>query len=769
MSTIRVSRRWFSRYRTIQSALDQAPSGSVIEVEPGVYHEDLWIDRMIEIIGTGAKEEVVIVGKKYATIEMSAGYAVLKNLTLSQARTNDSPVVAVHRGALVLDGCDVRAEKGPGISIAVDEAEPILRRCRISSQKNAAILSRSRGKVLFEECSLHSESEMTTILVSSGDPVFRQCTITGTKGYGVFVEENGKGLFEECNLFGFDHSPAIGIDGGSPAFIRTLIHDGKTSGMVMSGGKAKFEECKIFSVGEIEPAIRVLAQAEPRFFACTIKNCPQGAFFFTNGAGGMIDQCDLYGFSRQPAIWILNEAAPHILQTRIHDGNKEAVFCEKGGRGIMENCELFGFNGDLVSIRSEANLDLLRCRIYRGQRHGVSLSLKATGTIRDTEIYDFMNAAAVHVSKAADPEFIQCSIHDSLNGVEVVENGRGSFDRCRFDKIRESNWNVVESRPVILDIEHGTSADPDRRPDPLSLLWQNWSAGMIGQTEMKRKLLDLIRYYDYLSDRKRLGIEKLEPAPPHAVFCGPPGIGKRKWAEFYGLAMNHLHFLSKGHLVSVDAAELLESPPEEAEERRREVTARTEGGVLYLRNPQSWAADAVSAGKWQSWVDWLIRLVNEEDADRIVILSGPEHPLKKWLNHVPELARKFQHWFEFRDYTPEELVQLFERMAEEENYRIDESARRRLWQEMNRICRENAEAGRAERVRHFFQMVKYRHGQRCAKIAKEERTRELLTLLLPEDLAVKKEEEVLPHDPEWIETLMKEEKQSHRSREGKTN
>jgi pectin methylesterase-like acyl-CoA thioesterase len=139
----------------------------VIEVEPGVYHEDLWIDRMIEIIGTGAKEEVVIVGKKYATIEMSAGYAVLKNLTLSQARTNDSPVVAVHRGALVLDGCDVRAEKGPGISIAVDEAEPILRRCRISSQKNAAILSRSRGKVLFEECSLHSESEMTTILVSS--------------------------------------------------------------------------------------------------------------------------------------------------------------------------------------------------------------------------------------------------------------------------------------------------------------------------------------------------------------------------------------------------------------------------------------------------------------------------------------------------------------------------------------------------------------------------------------------------------------------------
>jgi hypothetical protein len=767
VSTIRVSRRLFSKHRTIQSALDGAPSGSVIEVEPGVYHEDLWIDRMIEIVGAGAKEEVIILGKKYATIEMSAGYAVLKNITLRQARNNDSPVVVIHKGALVLDGCEIHAEKGPGISIAVDEAEPILRRCQIVSQKNAAILNRSRGKVLFEECRLHSESDMTTILVAEGDPVFRKCTITGTKGYGVFVEENGKGVFEECNLFGFDHSPAIGIDGGSPSFIRTQIHDGKTSGIVMSRGKGKFEECKIFTVGEIETAIRVLDQSEPKFFACTIKNCPEGAFFFKNGGGGMVDQCELYGFINKPAIRILNEAGPHILRSRIHDGNKEAVRCEKSGKGILESCELFGFNGDIVSVLSEANLDLLRCQIYRGHKHGVSLSLKATGIIRDTEIHNFMNASAVHVSKAADPTVIKCFIHDSLVGIEVVENGRGSYDRCRFDNIEKSNWKVVESQPLIQNdrVENDLPADSDSRRDPLSLLWQRWSSGMIGQTEVKRKMLDTIRYYDYLLDRKRLGIEKVDPAPPHAVFYGPPGTGKQKSAEFYGLAMKQLHFLTKGHVVRIEAAEWLDYPQGREEESLRETKNLAHGGVLYLHHPQTWKPDVVPSGIFGNWMDWLVQLVNEKHSNLIVILAGPEHPLKEWLHHFPALAQRFQHWFVFRDYSPEEMAQFFERLAEEENYVVHGSARRILWQEMNRLWKENTSKSRSEQVRHFFRKVKYRHGQRCAKIPKEERTKELLTTLLPEDFAVKENEEVLPEDPEWIEILTKEEEQKRLSEE----
>jgi hypothetical protein len=60
----------------------------------------------------------------------------------------------------------------------------------------------------------------------------------------------------------------------------------------------------------------------------------------------------------------------------------------------------------------------------------------------------------------------------------------------------------------------------------------------------------------------------------------------------------------------------------------------------------------------------------------------------------------------------------------------------------------------AERVREYFRRVKVKHGLRCARLPKEERTQEALTLIVEEDLLPEKSG-MQPGDPEWLAELEK--------------
>jgi hypothetical protein len=119
----------------------------------------------------------------------------------------------------------------------------------------------------------------------------------------------------------------------------------------------------------------------------------------------------------------------------------------------------------------------------------------------------------------------------------------------------------------------------------------------------------------------------------------------------------------------------------------------------------------------------------------------------------------------FTEYAPEEMAQLFKRLAAAENYELHPTAHPVLLKEMHRLFQMADSVSQAERVRRYFKKVKFRHGQRCAKIAKEKRTKELLVTLLPEDLLVTDLTEIQPHDPEWMKMLRREWEQSAKTKD----
>lgn len=754
MSRIKVSRSWFSRYRSIQSAILDAEAGTVIEVEPGVYYEDLYIDRYIEIVGVGPREKTIICGKKYATVEMGTGYATIKNITLTQSRFSKNPIILVTKGALALDQCDVQARKGVGIVVVGDDAEPTIRRCNISSLRNVAILIRGQGKILFEDCQLSSQSDASVILVTEGNPLFRKCTITGNPAYGIFIENEGKGKFEECNLYGFNHSPAVGIYGGNPTFRRCTIHDGEESAIVIYRGKGVFEECRIYATGRDYPAVRVDEQSHPYFQHTVIKNCPGGAFHFEDQSGGVIENCDLMGFIDGAAVSIRTESYPQFIRTKIHDGNLEGISCMEGSKAILESCDLYSFNGDIVSVIADGRLDILRSRVYNGHSYGVLYSQKAEGMVQDTEIYGFGKQAAVKIAQAADPYFTGCLIKDSVLGLEIVENGRGTIENCTFQNLEQGAWKIEESEPEIRYCQVDKEPEEEKQEEkqmietePLAPVFKELD-GFIGQKRVKKKVTDWIYYLDYLSDRVRLGFSLLEPFPVHSAFYGPPDTGKLELALRCGRILKKMGILEKGHLVVVDFSE-----GSQAVESLENKITEAKQGVLYLHRPELLKNEYFSDEERQATIQSIIPLLEKKLPDTAVIFSGREIPLKEWLQSHPFLLKNVKNQWTFTKFLPEEMVDLFIHLARQEDYSVHPSARPALLREMLRLTELKQGLSQWELVQLYLQKAKVRLSRRCGRVPKEERTREMLTTFLEEDLIMDNTTEIQPDHHLWLKEL----------------
>jgi hypothetical protein len=755
-TSFRVSKKLFSRSSSIQQAIDEAPIGSVIEIDPGVYKEDIVIDKYIELVGVGKRENIILQGVKSSSITMKKGYAVIRNVTLKQPKEygldRGMDTVYIENGTLLMDSCSVISGKGPGVTIDGDTAEPIIRHCELISHKNSAAIIKGKGNVVFDRCRFLSYAKGSPIIhILEGKPHFKKCTIVGTNSTscGIFVQKDGNGKFEDCDIYGFDHEAAIYLWESSASFYRCKIHDGKHCGIIIRDGNGKFEDCSIFSFEKDAPAIRVTGKSAPLFYKTAIHNCKGGGIIFEKGGGGFIDKCQLYGFIFRPAIRIFEDAHPSILRSTIHDGNVEGIVSTSEGKGVIRDCELYSFTSYPIAAMNGAELDVLNCKLSGGNTHGLYYSQRSTGMVQDCQLSKFKNAAAIHVSKAANPSIINCQIYDSYQGVEVVDHGRGKFERCVFWEIeQDSVWEIHESNPEIflckeMSKDKGQYVIKDSAYSD-ELLISNPKVGkifeqveqLVGQWKVKAKLREVVHYLDYLEDRKRLGVKLMDEAKIHGLFFGPPETGKEEMAKFYAQMLKEIGVIETDRLVKISHHEFTGPDPLMKERRLKERLEKSIGGVLYVDSIHLFPGELLAL----TLLPGLELIFNEDVAPTAVILAGPEKELREGMKQIPLLEGHFEHEYIFEDYSPEDMMSIFFKLAQEEGYIVDDTCMSALLREMHQLWSKKEEKSNRQKVKEYFQIVQMVQSQRCVNLPKHKRSKEALMTIMPEDLTWKGED-----------------------------
>ena len=135
--------------------------------------------------------------------------------------------------------------------------------------------------------------------------------------------------------------------------------------------------------------------------------------------------------------------------------------------------------------------------------------------------------------------------------------------------------------------------------------------------------------------------------------------------------------VSRGHLVEVSRADLVAGYVGQTALKVQGVVDRAIGGVLFIDEAYSLAAEGTGEFGAEAIAE-LVKDMEDHRANLAVIVAGYPVEMRQFIDSNPGLRSRFTHYIDFPDYTPAELVQVFEGFAAVAKVRLGEGVQERL-------------------------------------------------------------------------------------------
>lgn len=191
---------------------------------------------------------------------------------------------------------------------------------------------------------------------------------------------------------------------------------------------------------------------------------------------------------------------------------------------------------------------------------------------------------------------------------------------------------------------------------------------IIGIKELKEFIDNVQNNYKVQNIRERLGLTTSKISM-NMIFAGNAGTGKTNAARTTFEYLNALGLLSRGVFKEVSKADFVSENVNETAKKTMEVVNSAIGGVLFIDEAYSLCeSEEDKVGK--EIVDVLLKGIEDNRDDLIVILAGYENDMEKFLSINPGLKSRFPNIIHFEDYTPYEMYAIALNIAKSKGYKI---------------------------------------------------------------------------------------------------
>ena len=256
-----------------------------------------------------------------------------------------------------------------------------------------------------------------------------------------------------------------------------------------------------------------------------------------------------------------------------------------------------------------------------------------------------------------------------------------------------------------------------------------------GLKSIKQAMRDFVDYLTFINERKKLGLKTQEGISLHTVFLGNPGTGKTTIARLLGNIFKAMGLLEKGHIVEVDRAALVGQYIGETAQKTEKLITDALGGVLFIDEAYTLVKKGGGQDFGQEAIDTLLKRMEDKAGEFAVIVAGYTDEMNGFLESNPGMKSRFAHNFEFEDYTPQEMIEIFKQMAKKEEYIISAEACQDLEKEFTKLYRKRDKTfGNARLVRTIYNNSKMQVGKRSSKLPAAERNKKALSTIMQEDI-----------------------------------
>jgi len=276
------------------------------------------------------------------------------------------------------------------------------------------------------------------------------------------------------------------------------------------------------------------------------------------------------------------------------------------------------------------------------------------------------------------------------------------------------------------------AAEAEEKPESIEDLKKEL-AGYIGLEEVKKEVETLINLVAIQKLRKENGLPTNDLSL-HMVFSGNPGTGKTMIARLMARIYKSLGILSKGQLVEVDRSGLVAGYVGQTAIKTSEVIEKALGGVLFI--DEAYALTNRGGNDYgQEAVDTLLKAMEDHRDDLIVIVAGYIELMEDFVHSNPGLESRFNRFLDFKDYTIDEMIAIFEMRCNKSGYTLAEDARDLLRGLLALLSLDVKSFGNARGVRNLFERAVSAQANRLAA-STEPITKETLMLLTSDDIRI---------------------------------
>lgn len=256
---------------------------------------------------------------------------------------------------------------------------------------------------------------------------------------------------------------------------------------------------------------------------------------------------------------------------------------------------------------------------------------------------------------------------------------------------------------------------------------------LIGLSGIKKDVTELINLLRAMKLREQRGM-KTAPISLHLVFTGNPGTGKTTVARILAQIYKEIGILEKGQLVEVDRADLVAGYVGQTAIKTKEKINEALGGILFIDEAYTLAKESGN-DFGQEAIDTILKAMEDMRDKFIVIVAGYTKQMSAFISSNPGLKSRFNKFFEFPDYSAEELLEIFKRICTKYDYKLSEAALKKATTVITAIEKNKGpEFANGREIRNMFERIISNQAMRLATLSNP--TEEDISTIEEEDIRI---------------------------------